>query len=56
MTHDKVGPSKGADNKSDIHDKYLELVAHNARLVDILRTTLELQADLFRRITIYLFP
>ena len=56
MTRDKVGPSKGADNKSDIHDKYLELVAQNTRLVDVLRTTLELQADLFRRMTRYLFP
>merc|ERR1719233_538509 len=46
---------KDADDK-DIKDKYLELVAHNTRLVDVLRTTLELQAELFRRITRYLFP
>ena len=31
------------------HDKYLELVALTDRLVDVLRTTLELKADLFRR-------
>ena len=56
ITHDQVDPIDDAENKSDIHDKYLELVAHNTRLVDILRTTLELQADLLRRIITYLFP
>ena len=56
ITHDQVDPIDDAENKSDIHDKYMELVAHNTRLVDILRTTLELQADLFRRMTRYLFP
>ena len=44
------------DDDKNIKDKYLELVAHNTRLVDVLRTTLELQAELFRRITRYLFP
>ena len=56
ITDGQVDPIEGDDNKSDIHDEYLELVAHNTRLVDLLRTTLELQADLFRRITKYLFP
>ena len=56
VTQDQTSHIKETDNKEDIHDKYLELVAHNTRLVDILRTTLELQADIFRRITRYLFP
>ena len=47
---------KDDDSHDNIKDKYLELVAHNTRLVDVLRTTLELQAELFRRITRYLFP
>jgi len=38
-----------------LKDKYAELVAHNSRLVEILRTTLELQTDLFSRILRYLF-
>ena len=42
--------------QNDLEDKYLELVAHNTRLVDVLRSTLELQAELFRRIVRYLFP
>ena len=44
------------DNHEDLNKKYLELVAHNTRLVDVLRSTLELQANLFRRIIRYLFP
>ena len=56
VTQDQTSHIKETDNNEDIHDKYLELVAHNTRLVDILRTTLELQADIFRRITRYLFP
>ena len=49
-------PIRDDESQKDMKDKYLELVAHNTRLVDILRTTLELQADLFRRIMRYLFP
>ena len=49
-------PNREDENQKDMEDEYLELVAHNTRLVDILRTTLELQADLFRRIIRYLFP
>ena len=44
------------DNHHDMKDKYLKLVEHNTRLVDVLRSTLELQANLFKRIIRYLFP
>ena len=44
------------DDHKTIEEKYQALVAHNTRLIDILRTTLEMQADLFRRMIRYLFP
>ena len=44
------------DDHQTIQQKYEEMVAHNTRLIDILRSTLEMQADLFRRMIRYLFP
>ena len=44
------------DDHETIREKYQALVAHNTRLIDILRSTLEMQADLFRRMIRYLFP
>ena len=44
------------DHHQTIQQKYEEMVAHNTRLIDILRSTLEMQAELFRRMIRYLFP
>ena len=44
------------DQHQTIQQKYEEMVAHNTRLIDILRSTLEMQAELFRRMIRYLFP
>ena len=44
------------DDHQTIQQKYEEMVAHNTRLIDILRSTLEMQAELFRRMIRYLFP
>ena len=46
----------GDDDQLTIQQKYEEMVAHNTRLIDILRSTLEIQAELFRRMIRYLFP
>ena len=37
-------------------EKYLKLVEHNSQLVEILRATMQVQSDLFRRILKYMFP
>ena len=55
--HHAAGESKtDHDDHETIREKYQALVAHNTRLIDILRSTLEMQADLFRRMIRYLFP
>lgn len=43
------------DNQS-MKEKYLKLVEHNSQLVEILKRTMEVQSDLFRRILKYMFP
>ena len=43
-------------DKESLRDKYIELMNHNTKLVDILKKTLEMQADMFRRLIRYLFP
>ena len=45
-----------AQANQSMKEKYLKLVEHNSQLVDILRTTMEVQSDLFRRILKYMFP
>ena len=49
--HDSIG-----NDKESLRDKYLELMTHNTKLVDILKKTLEMQADMFRRLIKYIFP
>ena len=44
------------NNNKSMKEKYLKLVEHNSQLVEILRSTMEVQADLFRRILKYMFP
>lgn len=51
----KTGDDAPPDHQT-IKEKYEEMVAHNTRLIDILRSTLEIQAELFRRMIRYLFP
>ena len=40
----------------DMQEKYLKLVEQNSQLVGILRATMQVQSDLFRRIIKYIFP
>ena len=40
----------------DLRAKYIKLVDHNSKLVDLLRTTMEIQTDLFRKLIHYIFP
>ena len=40
----------------DLRAKYIKLVDHNSKLVDLLRTTMALQTDLFRKLIHYIFP
>ena len=51
-----LGQKENGVDHETLRDKYLELMAHNTKLVDILRKTLEMQADMFRRLVRYLFP
>jgi len=51
-----LDPKENGVDHETLRDKYLELMAHNTKLVDILRKTLEMQADMFRRLIRYLFP
>ena len=51
-----LGQKENGVDHETLRDKYLELMAHNTKLVDILRKTLEMQADMFRRLIRYLFP
>ena len=44
------------NNNKSMKEKYLKLVEHNSQLVEILRNTMEVQADLFKRILKYMFP
>merc|ERR1719232_423540 len=50
-----LGQKENGVDHETLRDKYLELMAHNTKLVDILRKTLEMQADMFRRLIRYLF-
>ena len=43
------------ETKKRMRDKYLKLVEHNSQLVEILRATMQVQSDLFRRIIKYMF-
>jgi len=43
-------------DKESLRDKYIELMNHNTKLVDILKKTLEMQAEMFRKLIRYLFP
>ena len=41
---------------ADLRAKYIKLVEHNSKLVDLLRTTMQIQTDLFRKLIHYIFP
>ena len=41
---------------SDLRAKYIKLVEHNSKLVDLLRTTMQIQTDIFRKLIHYVFP
>jgi len=43
-------------NQSNLREKYVKLVEHNSQLVQVLKTTMEVQADLFKKILKYMFP
>jgi hypothetical protein len=43
------------ETNQEMKDKYLKLVEHNSQLVEILRATMQVQSDLFRRILKYMF-
>lgn len=49
-------PDDVGDDKEELRDKYLELMTHNTKMVDILKKTLEMQAEMFRKLIKYIFP
>ena len=48
--------SNKSDKNDDLRDKYHKLVEHNAKLVDLLKTTMQIQTDMFRKLIHYVFP
>ena len=40
---------------NDLRAKYIKLVEHNSKLVDLLRTTMQIQTDIFRKLIHYIF-
>ena len=57
-TESKVQNTATANEQTNqgMKEKYLKLVVHNSQLVEILRATIQVQSDLFRRIIKYMFP
>ena len=48
--------SNKSDKNDDLRDKYHKLVEHNSKLVDLLKTTMQIQTDMFRKLIHYVFP
>ena len=46
---------KGEENE-DLRSKYVKLIEHNSKLVDLLKTTMQIQTDMFRKLIHYVFP
>ena len=46
---------KEADD-ADLKSKYVKLIEHNSKLVDLLKTTMQIQTDMFRKLIHYVFP
>ena len=47
---------KQGDEDEDLKSKYVKLIEHNSRLVDLLKTTMQIQTDMFRKLIHYVFP
>ena len=44
------------EDQDDLKSKYHKLVEHNSKLVDLLKTTMQIQTDMFRKLLKYVFP
>ena len=44
------------EEDEDLKSKYVKLIEHNSRLVDLLKTTMQIQTDMFRKLIHYVFP
>merc|ERR1712079_321639 len=44
------------EHDDDLKSKYVKLVEHNSKLVDLLKTTMQIQTDMFRKLIHYVFP
>jgi len=51
---DKTNDENDADD--ELRSKYVKLVEHNSQLVDLLKTTMQIQTDMFRKLIHYVFP
>ena len=51
-----IAGSGSGPKDDDLRAKYIKLVDHNSKLVDLLRTTMQIQTDLFRKLIHYIFP
>merc|ERR1711884_840597 len=45
-----------AEHDHDLKSKYVKLVEHNSKLVDLLKTTMQIQTDMSRKLIHYVFP
>ena len=44
------------EEDEDLKSKYVKLIEHNSKLVDLLKTTMQIQTDMFRKLIHYVFP
>ena len=44
------------EEDEDLKTKYVKLIEHNSKLVDLLKTTMQIQTDMFRKLIHYVFP
>ena len=52
---DEEDDQQGEEDE-DLKSKYVKLIEHNSRLVDLLKTTMQIQTDMFRKLIHYVFP
>ena len=53
---DEEEDDQQGEEDEDLKSKYVKLIEHNSRLVDLLKTTMQIQTDMFRKLIHYVFP
>ena len=53
---DEENDKEAEEDDEDLKSKYVKLIEHNSKLVDLLKTTMQIQTDMFRKLIHYVFP